>query len=407
MNKFKFEQRFVLFMPLLNLIASSLTKFDQLSIAGINFGHLRGIIIVVFILYFLTSRPIKEIPLFGFLMLLNIYLLVLSLFSSDPLLSIGLWNKFFITSMFFPLGYFYIKTVEDLSRLVKNSYILILLILIYTIFSNYLGVGEANYSEDAISFGEGGVNIIKIIPIILILLPLYPYLNLSINWKKGIILLAVIGILLLVLGFKRGALLGLIVGYLYYILNSPQKKRLLKIIPLIILISVPLIFLLQEKILTVYETRQERGRTSFDNFNENADEGRMLELRWVAEKFPEKSISGQLFGEDFLLGRNDALGIRGLFRMNHMDYTSLLDSSGLIGLFLFIIFYILLFKQLKKHYKNSQRNIFNKELKVVGISLIIILLILGISGTVTSIDIRALSFIILGGILSVLQKNYI
>ena len=93
--------------------------------------------------------------------------------------------------------------------------------------------------------------------------------------------------------------------------------------------------------------------------------------------------------------------------MNHVDLSSILDSFGLIGFILFILWYGLIIRYVFK-LKQKLKNRYDKEIIAVCLALIAVHVAQSISGTITGIEVRGLILLHLGALISlVISRNIV
>lgn len=396
--------KLIISIPIINVLASLATN-HEIGIGSFHFGYLRGIILTVLGLYLLFS--VNKNKYFSIItVLLVVYTFILCLFSKDIIQSLIIWNKFFISSTLFFAGFYIIQGLQQYNQLLKSTSIAILLILIYILSSNILGFGIATYGDKSITFGETGVNIVKSLGVFLIISPLL-VVFIKKKHRKWYLALVLLSIIVLLLGLKRGTILGVTIGFTTFLFFSPSKLRYLRLAPLIIVFLIPLIIIFKSDILSSYTQRVERldGETIVKTgTNSDESEGRTIELVWVLQRFNDGNITFKLFGEDPLLVRQNALGIRGYSRINHMDFTSVLDSFGLIGFTLFTLWYLCILRYLLKLKRLVKKSV-KKEMLAVSLALFFAHIPYSISGTIPGIDLRGLLLLHLGALIALVIRK--
>lgn len=401
--KYKRLIKVLVWIPVINILATLATNHN-VGFGSFHLGYLRGIFLTIVGTFVFFSIK-KQNKFFIVTLLLSVYTFMMCLLSSNIVQSLIVWNKFYIATTLFIVGFYSVNSLNDYKSILKNSYIASVIVMIYILVSNLLGFGEFSYGTEVLQFGETGVNILKIIGITLIITPLTIYLYTK--KRKWILVISVISIILILLGMKRGLFLAVLVGFSTFLVLTPYKGKYLKTIPIFIIFLIPSLFYFQESIASVYENRINRlgGEQLIKTGKEGEGaEGRSIELRWVLNRFSQGEIPFKLFGEDPFLARNNALGIRGYSRMNHIDFTSALDSFGLIGFLLITLWHLNILRYLFFLRSKLKRKV-QKEIIAVCLALFIAYIPFSISGTFTGIDLRGLLLLHLGGLLALFVKN--
>lgn len=396
------KSNIILSIPLINVIADSIQGyFGQ---GYFSPGYLRTYIILTlsFLVKYNYDRRDKITKII-LLSLLYYFLLVIT--SSDFLYTFSIYLKFLVAAIMFPIGYKYINNKLKYLVLLK---ILMYVLMVYTfviIISTIFHLGTSGYEgAGGIYYGIGRVNITKPMALLVIISPLL--LKYEGNKKKiriyaSVILLAAIFI---VVGVKRTAVIGIPISLIIYYFLTPFKGKLLRsffIISVIFAITSPFYLPLIEK---NFAFRAEKGRFDVDSAQE--EEGRIIEIFTVLDKFAEDNIVKKLFGEELF---NSRVSLN-TSRMLHTDYAIMFSGSGFIGFFMFLYVHWLITKKLFKYWR--LRSSENKEIRnicAVGLSTMFFVLLVSFSGTVTAISIRSISYFFWGSTLgyldSVSRKN--
>ena len=400
-NNSKNGERFFSLVPIINAIAYVTTGLISNKI--FNPGYLRAILVLPFIIWFYLGIKIKYSISEKYINIFLIYLFVLCFFSSDFYKTFSEYLKIFVSMSLFSLGYFYVDNLKRLYNL-NNIYIIALFIyVISVVIAIIFGLGYKGYGDSAFFLGATGPNIAKNIVVIVLIfssinLINYPYF--SKNKRRLINVLFIVSIIVMLIALKRSALLSLLVGSFSYFVFSYKKSKYLKVIfisSIFLLILSPFYYSAFKSSL---ENRSDAALIGNDASIE--EESRYLEIIKVIDTFIKGDIEQKLFGSEFL---NDTHFFN-TRRMLHTDYAALLNGSGLIGLFLYLIIPLIILYQFYK-YKDPKQEI-STELFAISFALIISSYILGYAGSISSLDLRALIFLYLGSCLKVIQtmNNY-
>ncbi len=169
-----------------------------------------------------------------------------------------------------------------------------------------------------------------------------PYILCNKN-KVVAIILAFIVLATVAFSAKRGGTLGValsIMVYLIVLLKTKKMKKMKKMKNLIFAMSLFMVVLLS--IYAAYEFLLNNGQffDRMDNLENEADNGRLEIINNTISMFMNSDIAGQLFGHGFNATIRDSV----YSFSAHNDYVEILYDFGIIGIILYIIFTIQLFK---------------------------------------------------------------
>lgn len=382
---------FVLAIPIINVIADSLQDYFQSVIYSP--GYIRAILITTFLIVHFHNYFKRNFLNYAILISL-FYYFILGFFSDNFLYSQTVFLKYFMASMMFPVGYYYIRRAEQLRSMLNILMWVLGIHVFFLIISNIFSLGTSDYLQGSAYFGAGRVNITKIMMILVLISPLAIRFARNKSIRKVYITIVVVAIIFILIGVKRSALLGLVIGYIVYFILAPQKTRATKglfVIVVIVLITSPLYY---DVLARRFEARQEQGR--FDVSQAEEEEGRMLELAMTWDAFKSGDLRYKLFGAEFF----NSMAYFKTRRMLHTDYATMLAGAGIIGLSFFLIIYYLIFRKSYFFFKTFEANANIREIMAVSITLIIAVMITGISGTVTGVGFRSVAFMFWGASLA-------
>ena len=392
----KLNYYFVLSIPVINIIATITTNYFPP--VSINPGSLRAALILMFVaLMFIKEDISYSLPnKFNFIFIIYIFLLVF--FSADFTYSLIIFLKVIIASLMFTVGFHYIKSLEMLYRLHISLFIVLGIILLTVFISNIFSLGLSDYLADTFYFGEAGVNLTKNIAVIALISVVFFDLKQKYPYKYLIISMIILSIIVLIVGLKRSALLGLASGLGTYLILTPSKKKTF----IYYFIIVSLLYLLFPYYSSVlhdrFEARQEKTVMTFDRIEE---EGRVNEIKFELEKFSQAGAIQKLFGKDIFLQRR----FFGRDRMLHIDFINLLSGSGIIGLSLFLMFYLSIYLYFRKYYKYLKFNRLFRQFNALILSLFVLQFFMSIAGTIEGIELRGTILLYLGSLLGVIKNE--
>lgn len=393
---------FMLALPVINAIADSTIYYfveaDQEG--GLHPGLIRGGILVLFLLVFGYKRIQDELPNRVILVFL-LYLLVLSLFSSDTWFSITSgYIKWFIPLMMFPVGLWFFRDLRQLIILNRVLFASAMIVCINLIVAQFTDFGISAYVEDSFFTGGAGVGITNQLALVLLTFPLLFRVRsrFSVAGKWFIYLVGFVSALFVVLAMKRSGIISLAAGSVIYLWFTQSKTRFVRYLVIIAIgffIAVPLF-------QTVLAERYKARMKQMENFE---DEARYQELFFVFKEFKEGDISQKLFGKEvFNTGRHFGLKYFGNNRMIHSDLSAFLYGSGLVGLLLYLAVYAVIFRE-GFHYRHLLRRFpIDRELFAIYLAILFATFIISASGSGT-IGERCLVFLFLGAVTGVARHK--
>ena len=399
-TKEKIGIAFIIFLtiPVINVIATIFTPFFQ---GGtLNPGVVRGIILALFCLWFIFTRAkFNFITNSSYFFLA--YLLLLCLFSESFITSFYIYNKVFVASIFLPLSLHFISSENRFRYFIRSCLIALFLLELNFIISNILGIGFATYQDESILFGESGVNITKYMVIFIMILPFYlKYEQVKTYRVIGVILL-IIGIIIVILGMKRSAILAISAGFILYALFTPYKSRMVRIIPfaaVLLVLSGPYYI---PAIKKRFESREQKVSMSYEQLQDNEEEGRLLEVQYTFSQTFDDSFERIFIGYNLFMKKP----FSGHKRMLHIDYMNMLGGAGLIGLSIFIFIYYKIWAVAKKIKKRLHHSTFQREIHATIVALIGVQIFMSIGGTMQGLDLRGTILLILGALLGLSLQN--
>lgn len=394
---YKNQYLFVLFIPILNSIAANTTEIFSKDL--LSTGFVRALLLGVFALFFIAKKySVNRVNIF--LLIFLMYFLILSFLSSDLILSFTLYIKLFLGVIMFPIGYYYINSKDKILALMKVFLIVLVIYLINILISNILKIGTSDYLEDSFYFGTGRVNVTKAMLLLIIFTPLtLSYLN---N-RFLLYLIYFLGTAIAIIGIKRSVLLSGLSSLLIYSFLNRKKTYFIKgMLALTFGIIVFIIFFpsLTDIFLQRLDARNERIYVTEESLSEEA---RYNEVTQVIETWQKGSIKHKIFGSEFF---ND----RSFFKTNrilHIDYMILLNGSGILGIFLWFLTFWIIIKEKNKYYRYLKNEEFFDIMNTIFYMLLAAQLLMSISSTIYSIDIRSIIFLYWGAMIGTMRTSYL
>jgi hypothetical protein len=381
---------FVLIIPVINAIADITTNFFPENV--ISPGNIRATLIGIFIVLFLLHEyPGTRVSRVIIVFLL--YLLFLIPLSSRPGYSFNLYLKVVLSTLMYPVGYYFCIN-QDIHRKINISYlVLALIVCINIILANIFGFGSSDYLEGSFYFGATDVNITKQLSVVLLCSPLIFMINNSRKERLFAVLILITSLVFSILGLKRGVILALMTGFLIYSILGAYKGIILRNLIITAFILFVLFPIFQPVLLPRYESRKA-------DIEQLEDEARRVETRDVIQAFSEGSMSHKLFGSQLFNSQVFFHTERAL----HIDYNVIFNGSGIIGLTIYLLLYVFMILDNRKGYRFNKKDKYFRNLNAVFWALIAASLIISISGSIHAFTFRSMLFFYLGS-LTRLQKE--
>lgn len=382
---------FILLIPIINAVADVLTNYYPPT--TINPGSIRAFIILMLLVFVALNKAIfkgipKIIPVF------LIYLALLIPFSSSNIVvSFISYIKLFISLMMFPLGFHYIRTIDNLKRLNTSLIIVAFVICFNLIISQFYNLGQSAYVKDSFYTGGADTAITISLAIVVLMSPLIYPLYKTKSSRIITIIILVLAVAFIIVNFRKGAIIGLLGGFFIYGIFTSGKMKLFKyVIPFLCVF-----FVISHFFGTVF---QERFEARTDEKHSLQREGRYLETLVVWDEFCNKSLKHSLLGSEpfnsaYYFGR----------RSLHVDYNVLLHGTGIIGLSMYLLIYLTIIKLFIKYNELDKKTLYFKEMRAVFFSIITAALLIGFSRGLGSIGFQSILFLWLGAIIGISREQ--
>jgi len=398
--KDKVFSRWVIAIPVLNILMDITMNFFP------NFKTPIGVFRLAFmlgaILFFIFFYGLKKTKLNKFIVFYSVFILVLTLFTSNLEESfIDGFLKITISLFMIPLGIRLGQIRYD--AILKPMIWVIGILLLNYILSQFFKLGVSVYEED--SFYKGGATASAPIIIALGVLVIYNAFNKrTLPYAKWIVMILVIaGMFVILLSVKRGAILALGVGLVFYFFNT--SKKVSSTLRLGFIVLGLLIVGLQNS--DVFESRVAARSTERNEFQ---NENRFKETVYVIEELGKSNIVQVVFGKEAFNSGVVMTKYFGRPRQLHIDYNLILLGTGVLGLMLFMFLYKLLYTTSKKLRVKSL--IMDNEIKnfvienyALILACITLSLVMSISGGLQFVSYRVMLFLIIGCSIGEMQRK--
>jgi hypothetical protein len=392
-------------IPINVLFDVSLAFFEK----GGIFPITRALILIGVLLYFINKYP-QNTKYYSVSIIFSLYVLITLIFSNDVIRSLNISLKVIISILFFIVGFNYFNNLKKI-RILNNSIIISMIILLLNfILSTVFGIGVDVYTGDDDFLAGNLDDNWNIFTYSLLISPLilFQYINLP-KYRLYLLFLMGVNSIILLLSLKRIAVVGLVFGFVVYSFFNFKLGKSLKTILYIIIFLILSFPLYERQLFKRFEAREDRFQS-----NSLESEARYAETIYVWDETlsfenPKKAILGL---QGFYSTRNYADGKFG-DRNLHIDYNLIVNTTGLVGL----ILYLLIFVQIFLNYQNYKKAKIYLPPKfynmLVGIffALFITQFLTSFAGQMYMITFRMIIFTYMGAILGffkyTVQKNQI
>ncbi|MFT6282170.1 MAG: hypothetical protein ACJA0U_002305 [Salibacteraceae bacterium] len=379
---------------IINYIIPINLVLDVLLIVTKNVAFAKAALMTLLLTHLMIKYSGKH-KAYGWVFVFGFYALTISLISSDLVASFLNTLKIVIPLFCILIGYHFFDTKEKIEPLAKSMKLVLLIVIINLIISTVFGLGSSRYTEEGEeeTFYMGQLSdhwnmfvyAILSVPVLL-----------HFETKKGkiyISILAFLNAILILLSIKRIALAGLVGGGLINAFMTLKTKVILKFTVIGVLIMV-LSYPIYGSMLN------ERFEARADRFEEGsmAKEGRYLETSYVwSDALSFQSLDKSLFGmEAFNSAGTYAGGIFG-DRQLHVDYNNILNTIGIVGLLLYFIMFIQIWRRFKSYLRGLViQDKFSKTMKSIFYSFFIMQFVTSVAGQMYNITFRMIVFIFIG-----------
>jgi hypothetical protein len=310
-----------------------------------------------------------------------------------------------LSSTTYLLGFFsyylwFYYNPNRISLLIKNCtlglIIFFLNILISTIFK--IGDNSIGYDINNSVIFLGGLTIFNLYPIVFLLL--FVQLNKSIKYFLDLrIVLFLIFIIIFFLIGKRTYIYLSFVGMIIVFNKSIGKFFIYSIISLSIILFTNLDKIIIDNFFTARETQLTRSIT---------EEGRILEFFVYKEEIIDRApLENIVFGTEVFNSDSKFFNVSKLIdddkRTLHSDYSNIVFGVGLLGILTYFIFLASLYKTWRKiKLKNP---FYRKDYSVVFISMLVVLVLNGLSDGWLDFNNRSFPFLLLGATLGMINHK--
>lgn len=393
--------KFTIYLWVVNFIIYALSEY--LPKGYLNLTNLRAVVNVIFIGYLFLNNYVRNVtPVHKAIYLFLLYLLILSIFSSNRFLSFSMTIKVAIGTLMFAIGYQFFKDYDAYKFLLKYYLFVLIVVFLTFLYSGITGIGNIDYSEDGLLYGGFGVSIVKTFILILAQGPLFYNILTKKSRKRMIFVLLAITLIFVLVSMKRGGLLALLSVVIVFLIYYKIKLSTIMPITALILVLYLTSFIYKDTLVRNFESREKRMYGFSQAAESFEDEARYNETALVIDALMNNGIKHAIFGSELF---NEFKFFK-TNRMLHIDLNVILNGSGILGLFLLLRIYYLIFSRANFYLKVFRLD-FRRKVAISVIAVIISLQFIAISGSIRAIDYRGLIFLFLGASLGFLENEYI
>lgn len=329
------------------------------------------------------------------------YLLVLFVLEPFAMDSFLLLIKVVLPFLFLPVGMRLFARSSDLPALglavAAGAAILAVALVIFQVFK----IGESAYAEGTFYMGGANIQVAYFFTLVLLTLPLVSGSTKSRIARVFLWTVGVASLVAVVLLLRRGALVGLLGGGVVYVLLA--RGRSLRSLVGIGLAACVTFFVIAPSFSDIFVTRLE-ARMS----NEVSEEARLIEIFALVESMGSAPPVTLMFGEALFNSpafitryRNQYWSLLPLDRGLHVDYTLILQGSGLVGLLLYLLAHF----DILRGVRAVSSDPLVRQLRALSAALVTSLLLIGFSGCLDSVGFRSTLYLMLGSVAGILGSG--
>lgn len=317
---------------------------DTVFETGGTIATIKATVVYAVIIYAILKGFRNKYNISLIFILFFIYVMVQVPFSRDPQQSIRMSLKILASLFMFPVGVYLINSPHKIKIFGQSILITIVLYILNFIISQYLGLGESIYTKSK-EFVAG--NLQDNWNIITYLLLLIPVVRFSFRSHGLINILTFVLLIFLLLSVKRVAILSLIVGYGIFYWRQGEALRAFRI-GIGVIVAMLLTFPLYKGVLIqrVIARGDKLDTQTVKVIQEETRYSETIDVWTQAFSFTDlkKSFFG---GEAFYSNGNYGDGTYG-DRQIHVDYNLIINTIGIIGLYLYFQLHFNIYRRQKK-----------------------------------------------------------
>lgn len=318
-------------------------------------GGFVGIVVNLSVLAGLASIisqfPRSFFSRFHYLYIWLVFILILVFInSSDFITSIRYWILIASSVLCFVCSYYMISSFEKFKKFLKVCIVLLMLYIFNFAIANIFNLGDFyGYRNEEFSIGNIFAAGLYTNTYVIILLPLL--ITIFPKYKTYIIFLCVLIFAFNIVNLKRTVILSMLVGFITIILLIKKQsiKRLLRgfdIRKYVVGFLVALV-LISPLFYNVFLSQLTQREDRFSNDYNVSKEGRITEfIAIVDETINNENILKVLFGHETFNAVGNYAGGKYGKRGIHNDYAMLIHGTGILGLAAFILFQSLIFYEI-------------------------------------------------------------
>lgn len=393
------KENFIYFIIPLNYLIDLVSGFFP---TGGLLAIIRAIIILFFFAYILVKYNRFRLNRLPIILIVSFLLLLLVqvILSADISKSLSEYVKTFIILLSFIISYKIFSSGKNINKLLRSFFPIFLLTIINILLSNFFHFGWGGYSNVEKFYSGSIFANVWYTPTLALVVGFEFWYSKQIKWEKTFIILFSLTFLSIILSGRRSALIIIVIALIIFSFSIKKKTNLVKILITIIVSLYLLLPFYEDVLMSQYEARTKRIEEGIEK------EGRYIEtISLWSDVMSFQNPINSLLGRDAFdtIGKygSETLGQRYL----HIDINIILFSGGLIGLFIYILIYLKIFREFLLITKSkflifiNLSNAKKINLHYIFYSFFFASVALSFSGGLNAISFRTSVFITLGAII--------
>lgn len=354
------------------------------------------------VLYCLLNNKKLLSPRFNLLYFLLSYWALLILFSSNIVGSAMEYLKVAVSLMFFPIASILVNSHERFVKFQRFTLYCLVIYAFFVLLSNVFGGGDISYEGDDEEVFKTALGDAKLYPPAFLVGLIPFFLKQKIVTKKYLwIIIAFINFSLLLLSLRRTTLIIIAVLITLFFLFSGKIGRLIGIVVLAGILLTTTFPLYEEAFMKRIEARSNVYSEDYSV----TQEGRYMELGYVLDDFERNRYAPvpHIFGKEAF----NTINNYGFYKPRpiHVDYTYIFFSSGLLGLFLYLLF-VFRIRQMAMFYRSRIKQYVPEDYFAAFQAIFVVFLLVGLSGNVWAMTYRMYIFSLMGSFIGYFKMHY-
>ncbi len=388
---------FIFFSIFVNYVVESLLLLYEDRTFIISFQVLFNLVCIV--IFFIIKGRISRSDTYKYVIWLPIYFLFLGLFSSSLPITYNYLFKFIIPFVYFLIGYNCMTNPIFLSIFIARSWLFMAYFSIWIIFANVTQTGFSLY-PGGIKIAYFSLNALYV-PVFAAIMSVYNFGSIKSKILKLLnVVFAISTILIIVLLMKRTLIVLVILAAVLLIFRNFTFKNIVKYSFISVVLFVFFFSFFESSFYQAIDTRSSRFSSEYDI----TEEGRFIENEYIFQLLKDSPLK-MIFGSGEVFNDGDSLAAMSPYyyvRDAHNSYIRIFWNGGIVGLFSFLLLYLIQMKYLVNGYRRTKFS--SKALAdcfFFGIVFVFLRFVNDFSSGITYLGFNAYSYFFIAGLIRI------